>query len=211
MPLDDIGAADTSNAEGAAGSARSSESGADRKRGLPESGAKRERGSSLHTTTRAAPSTRVELDAEVTPWSDTHFYAGLAGDVAGLCVVTYERLRPGDTVLLRIHLLEEVIELQGTARWSRAASENVPPAVGVGFGELPPRARAAIDAFCTQRAPLYYDVEDEAREAERSGPSLSSGSSRASLERDEAREAERSGPSLSYASARASIERDEVA
>jgi len=106
---------------------------------------------------------RVPLEVEVSLSSDSHFYAGLTGDISrgGLFVATYTPLRPGDTVMLRFTLLDEVIEVEGVVRWRREAADHSPPGVGVAFRELSPRERATIEAFCKARAALYYDLEDD--------------------------------------------------
>jgi uncharacterized protein (TIGR02266 family) len=108
---------------------------------------------------------RLQLEVEVSLWSESQFYAGLSGDAsqAGLFVATYRTLRPGESVLLRVELFGERIEVVGLVRWRRAFSEHAPPGVGVALSELPPNARRLIDAFCAERAPMYYEFENDER------------------------------------------------
>jgi Tfp pilus assembly protein PilZ len=106
---------------------------------------------------------QLRLDVEVSPWSESNFYAGLNGDgpQAGLFVATYRPMRLGERVLLRFEMFGEPIEVDGMVRWRRVGSEYAPPGVGVAFGDLAPRARRLIDAFCARRAPMYYDLEND--------------------------------------------------
>jgi len=111
---------------------------------------------------------RLWLDVELSHWSDSQFYAGLSADAseAGLFVATYRPFLPGEGVLLRLELFGEPIEVDGILRWRRAACEHAPPGVGIALGDLPPKARKLIHAFCAERAPIYYELEsDESRSA----------------------------------------------
>ena len=114
---------------------------------------------------------RLRVDVELSVWSESHLYAGLSNDLshAGLFVATYRLLRPGESVVLRIQLFGESIEVEGVIRWRRAASEQAPPGVGVGFGVLPANARRLIDAFCAQRPPMYYDFDNDDEEVREEG------------------------------------------
>jgi uncharacterized protein (TIGR02266 family) len=106
---------------------------------------------------------RFRLKVELSWWSESHFYTGLSGDTsqAGLFVATYRPLRPGQSVLLRVELFGERIEVEGIVRWGRAACEHAPPGVGIGLPDLAPDTRRLIDAFCAERAPIYYELEDD--------------------------------------------------
>jgi uncharacterized protein (TIGR02266 family) len=114
---------------------------------------------------------RLRVDVELSVWSESHFYAGLTDDVSqtGLFVATYRPLRPGESILLRVQLFGESIEVEGVIRWRRAASEHAPPGVGVGLGDLPANARRLIDAFCAERPPIYYDFENDDDEVQEEG------------------------------------------
>src|SRR5579864_6158832 len=66
---------------------------------------------------------RPWLDVELSLWSESQFYAGLSGDAAeaGLFVATYRPLQPGESIVLRLDLFGESIEVDGMVRWRRAA------------------------------------------------------------------------------------------
>lgn len=111
---------------------------------------------------------RSLLEVELSLWSESYFYAGLSGDAseAGLFVATYRPFQPGEGILLRFELFGEPIEVDGMVRWHRAACEHAPPGVGIALGDVPPKARRLINAFCAERAPIYYELEkDESRSA----------------------------------------------
>jgi hypothetical protein len=50
--------------------------------------------------------------------------------------------------------------VRGRVRWKREASGELGPGFGVGFEDLADDARAAIEAFCAERPPLFYEVGD---------------------------------------------------
>jgi uncharacterized protein (TIGR02266 family) len=111
---------------------------------------------------------RRKLEVEVSLTSESNFFAGLSGDVSsgGIFVSTYE-LRPVGTKLdLVFSLAETVIEARGTVRWVQEPREDVSPGMGVKFDQLAEHDRRKIEAFCQERAPLYFDV-DESVEARR--------------------------------------------
>jgi Tfp pilus assembly protein PilZ len=106
---------------------------------------------------------RLRIDIELSLWSESHFYAGLSLEAsqAGLFVATYRPLKPGESVLLRVEILGEWVEIEGVVRWGRVASEYAPPGVGVALRGLAPNARRLICAFCAQRVPIYYELEND--------------------------------------------------
>lgn len=106
---------------------------------------------------------RLRLDVELSLWSESHFYAGLSVDASpvGLFVATYRHLEPADSVLLRVEIFGERVEIEGVVRWGRVASEYAPPGVGVALPDLAPNARKLIDAFCAARAPIYYALGND--------------------------------------------------
>jgi Tfp pilus assembly protein PilZ len=106
---------------------------------------------------------RLRLDVELSLWSESHFYAGLSVDASpvGLFVATYRPLRPAESVLLRVEIFGERVEIEGVVSWGRVASEYTPPGVGVALRDLAPNARKLIDAFCAARAPIYYALEND--------------------------------------------------
>jgi Tfp pilus assembly protein PilZ len=106
---------------------------------------------------------RLRLDVELSLWSESHFYAGLSVDASpvGLFVATYRPLKPAESVLVRVEIFGERVEIEGVVRWGRVASESAPPGVGVALRDLAPNARKLIDAFCAARAPIYYALETD--------------------------------------------------
>jgi uncharacterized protein (TIGR02266 family) len=105
----------------------------------------------------------VPLEVELSLSSESHFYTGLSGDISdgGLFVSTYMPLEPERILLLRFTLEGQLIEVEGVVRWRRNGTEDSPPGYGVSFRDLPPSAGAFIEAFCTKRAALYFDVDDQ--------------------------------------------------
>ena len=103
---------------------------------------------------------RVAIALDVALAGDSQFFAGITGDIArgGLFVQTYRSL-PIDTVVELKFTLPDgaVVETLGTVRWVRTTSSGAAPGLGIAFQSLEPEARARIEAFCKERAPLYYD------------------------------------------------------
>jgi len=124
-------------------------------------------GEILREAAPQARETRVHLEVDVSFASESHFYAGLTGDVSqgGLFVSSYVPRRLGENILLRFTLLGELIEVGGVVRWLRAGSPDASPGFGVELRELPPAAAASIRTFCSKRAALYYEGDDEALSA----------------------------------------------
>jgi uncharacterized protein (TIGR02266 family) len=108
---------------------------------------------------RAYP--RVELDVQIDFASESHFFAGLSGDVSegGVFVQTYRELPIGSAVDLEFVIPGGQVKTHGTVRWQRAKTDASSPGVGIAFEELPEESRTLIQSFCRARAPLYYDVE----------------------------------------------------
>ncbi len=104
---------------------------------------------------------RVSLEAEIDLSSESQFFSGLSGDLSegGLFVQTYRDVEVGSTVTVAFSLPNGKVETQGTVRWRRDASDSSPPGVGIAFGNLTGEEKALIHAFCTERAPIYYDVD----------------------------------------------------
>lgn len=111
------------------------------------------------TTGRVRPRARLEVEVSLT--SESQFYADIAGSVVegGLFLATYQRRRVGTRLDIELSLPSGTVDVRGTVRWVREGREGVPPGVGIAFDELSETTRRAIDDFCTERAPLYYDVE----------------------------------------------------
>jgi uncharacterized protein (TIGR02266 family) len=109
---------------------------------------------------RAAP--RPTLEVELTSDSDSHFFAGLAGDVSrgGLFVATYRALALGSAVDVKLVLPDGDLDASGVVRWRRSAEPDLAPGVGIALAALSESDRARIAAFCRSRAPLYVDMDE---------------------------------------------------
>jgi uncharacterized protein (TIGR02266 family) len=112
------------------------------------------------SSTRVTALVRVELTLE----SESHFYAGLRGDVAsgGIFVATYRNLMVGDAVLLELRFDGGCVAVRGTVAWRTPGGSDLPAGVGVALRELSSGDRATIQRFCAQRPPFYFDVGDRA-------------------------------------------------
>lgn len=108
-------------------------------------------------------SPRRKLEVNVGIQSDSHFFAGLSGDVSkgGLFVATYAELPLGGKVTLDFELPNGAILVEGTVRWQRVATDNAPPGIGIQFESVPRETMALIERFCKARPPLYYDQADD--------------------------------------------------
>jgi uncharacterized protein (TIGR02266 family) len=108
---------------------------------------------------------RFAVDLEVSVFSETNFYAGLAENLSagGLFIATHQMQKVGSKINLSLRMpdSEEVFQIVGEVRWVRLYNEtsDTSPGLGVRFAELPPGAGAAIDKFLGQREPLFFDDE----------------------------------------------------
>lgn len=106
---------------------------------------------------------RFSVDLEVSIGSDHNFYAGFLENlsVGGVFIATHQLQKVGSVIEVNIQLPDrtEPIKARGEVRWIREYNErsNVPPGMGLRFLELPPGAKEAIDAFLSQRDPLFWD------------------------------------------------------
>lgn len=105
---------------------------------------------------------RVAIEVEVSLSSESHFFVGLSGDVSrgGLFVVTWRKLTVGTTIFIAVDLPDGRLLADGEVRWVRDPADGVSPGLGVAFTGISEEDRRRIDAFCAQRAPLYFDVEE---------------------------------------------------
>lgn len=110
---------------------------------------------------RAAPRRQVEVDVGI--HSDSHFFAGITGDVSrgGLFVATYADIAVGSKITLDFELPNGRIIAEGTVRWLRSARDHHSPGFGVQFEEVDPAMMKLIERFCQARPPLYYDQADD--------------------------------------------------
>jgi uncharacterized protein (TIGR02266 family) len=106
--------------------------------------------------------TRVHMDAEVSLVSASNFFVGLTRNLSngGLFVATWRRLPVGTPVDLVLTLPDGPVVTRGHVRWVRDPTEVAVPGIGVMFDGLSDEDRGRIEAFCAQRSPDYYDVEE---------------------------------------------------
>jgi uncharacterized protein (TIGR02266 family) len=103
---------------------------------------------------------RVFIEVEIGLSTESHFYTGLSLDVStgGVFVATYERSQPGTAVTLYFVLPDGyVVNAEGVVRWTREASGDAPPGMGVAFVNISRESLAHIADFCANRPPLYFD------------------------------------------------------
>ena len=50
-----------------------------------------------------------------------------------------------------------VVNAEGVVRWTRAATEDAPPGMGVAFAHISAESVQHIAGFCASRPPLYFD------------------------------------------------------
>jgi uncharacterized protein (TIGR02266 family) len=108
---------------------------------------------------RACP--RVALAVEIDFASESHFFAGLSGDLSegGVFVETYRTLPVGSEVALEFSLPNGTVTTHGEVRWHRDASDSSPPGLGIAFADLSHEEKSVVHDFCKARAPLYYEVD----------------------------------------------------
>jgi uncharacterized protein (TIGR02266 family) len=109
---------------------------------------------------RGGESPRVFVEVEIGLTTESHIYTGLSLDVStgGLFVATYEAASPGTAVSLHFVLPDGfVVNAEGVVRWTREATSDAPPGMGVAFVQISVDALNHIAAFCASRPPLYFD------------------------------------------------------
>lgn len=109
---------------------------------------------------RKKSDSRVFIEVEIGLTSESHIYTGLSLDVStgGVFVATYEPASPGTAVSLCFVLPDgHVVNAEGAVRWTRAATEDAPPGMGVAFTAISPESVEHIAGFCASRPPLYFD------------------------------------------------------
>jgi uncharacterized protein (TIGR02266 family) len=102
-----------------------------------------------------------DLTLDVTPSSESHFFADLSGDMSrgGLFVATYRDIAVGTAVSIACNVLGAPLRLTGVVAWHRDPGPDAAPGLGVRLAAMSPEARRAIDRFCATREPLYYEVD----------------------------------------------------
>jgi uncharacterized protein (TIGR02266 family) len=109
---------------------------------------------------RAHNDKRVFIEVEIGLTSESHIYTGLSLDVStgGVFVATYEPAPPGTAVSVYFVLPDgHVVNADGVVRWTRAASGDAPPGMGVAFMTISSESLDHIADFCASRPPLYFD------------------------------------------------------
>jgi uncharacterized protein (TIGR02266 family) len=109
---------------------------------------------------RAPQLQRVYIEVDIGMLSQSNFYTGISLDVSqgGVFVSTYQPSPPGTQVSLYFVLPSgHSVQAEGTVRWTRAASEDSTPGMGVAFTALSEADAHAIAEFCAGRAPFYYE------------------------------------------------------
>jgi uncharacterized protein (TIGR02266 family) len=105
---------------------------------------------------------RVRLDADVSLYSPTTFWAGIAEDISegGLFVATYQ-LEPIGTVMdLRFELpTGQTVAVRGVVRWLREVMDDGTPGMGIQFQDLSPADAGIIKSFVKHRPPLLWEKE----------------------------------------------------
>lgn len=106
---------------------------------------------------------RVAIAVEVDLASDSHFFAGLTGDISegGLMISTYRSLGVGSNVEIELFLPDGhgPLHARGDVRWVREHSPTQPRAVGVAFAAMSAHDAGRIREFCRRRPALYYDID----------------------------------------------------
>ena len=105
---------------------------------------------------------RVRLEAEVSLVSESNFFVGLTRNLSsgGLFVATLRRIPVGTPVDVVLTLPDGPLETQGRVRWARELTEVAGPGIGIEFDALSERDGRRIEAFCAERAPDYFNVEE---------------------------------------------------
>jgi uncharacterized protein (TIGR02266 family) len=105
---------------------------------------------------------RVRVEAEVSLVSQSNFFVGLTRNLSngGLFVATLRRLPVGTPVDVVLALPDGPLETQGRVRWARELTEVAGPGIGIKFDALSEQDGRRIEAFCAERAPDYFDVDE---------------------------------------------------
>ncbi len=113
---------------------------------------------------RQTAARRVFLEVDIGLASESNFYTGLSQDLSagGLFVATYDPKPAGTLVSLYFALPGAPnVRAEGVVKWTRPASADAPPGMGIAFTTVSDADVAAITAFCTRRSPLYHDTGED--------------------------------------------------
>lgn len=105
---------------------------------------------------------RIRLDADVSLYSPTQFWAGLAEDLSegGLFVATYQLEPIGTPIDLRFELpTGQAVQVRGVVRWVREITDESMPGMGVQFEDVESADLRVIQTFVKHRPPLLWDTE----------------------------------------------------
>jgi len=101
------------------------------------------------------------IDLEVGITSESNFYVGFTEDltVSGVFVATYASRPIGSKLVITLSMPSgETMKLPGTVKWTRAASEDGWPGMGVEFEKLSLEDEMHIQKFISLREPLFFDA-----------------------------------------------------
>ena len=103
------------------------------------------------------------LRAEVTRESESHFFAGLGGDVlrgGGVFIATYRNAKVGEAVRIDLIVDGRPVVTRGVVRWRTPGGTDVPAGIGISLADLSDDDRSIVGAFCARRPPLYFDLNE---------------------------------------------------
>lgn len=126
----------------------------------PEPTGRARRATPVNDERRGPLRTFVEVDIGLA--SDSNFYTGLSCDLStgGVFIATYRTLPTGTRVRVAFNLPDgETIEAAGLVCWTRDATAESAPGMGVRFESIDDEALRAVERFCRSREPLYHDVD----------------------------------------------------
>jgi uncharacterized protein (TIGR02266 family) len=100
-----------------------------------------------------------QIDIELTLASDSHFFAGLTGDVTGggIFVSTYQALPLGTEVNVSASLPNGQIAARGHVQWVRDVGAGSAPGLGIAL-DLSEDQLSLIAQYCEERPPIYIDL-----------------------------------------------------
>lgn len=111
---------------------------------------------------RASPRYKVELDVSI--GSEHNFYGGFVENlsVGGVFIATHLLKPVGEVFEISVYLPGQEIAVKGLGevRWIRECSDrSITPGMGVRFLELEPGSAERIEAFLSQRDPMFFDED----------------------------------------------------
>jgi uncharacterized protein (TIGR02266 family) len=107
---------------------------------------------------------RVAMSVDISPGSESNFWAGLSQDIdeGGVFVATYDELSIGTCLDMTIRLPNKApMRTTGTVGWLRTHgpfTDELAPGLGVVFESLSDADRETIDEFMGSHPPLLYEL-----------------------------------------------------